>query len=48
MVDRNTGEIFNIKAYGVPDRNKKIKADIGNVRTVDPEKMHSLRWNYLR
>ena len=48
LVDRASGEIYNIKAYGVPDNNKKAKADIGNVFTVDPERMHGLRWNYLR
>lgn len=48
LVERATGEIFNIKAYGSPDKNKKLKADIGNVATVDPENMHNRRWNYLR
>lgn len=48
LVEKDTGELFNIKAYGVPDRNKKIKADIGNVRTVDPGWLFSKRWNYLR
>ena len=48
LVERDTGEIFNIKGYGVADRNKKAKSDIGNVATVDPERMHSMRYNYLR
>ena len=48
LVERSTGEIFNIKGYGVPDYNKKKKADIGNIATVDPEVMHAKRWNYLR
>jgi len=48
MVERETGEIFNIKAYGQVDKNKKIKANIGNLSTVDPENMHNRRYNYLR
>lgn len=48
MVEKATGEIYNIKAYGVPDYNKKQKADIGNLDNVDPENMHNRRWNYLR
>ena len=48
MVERATGEIFNIMGYGKIDKNKKQKADIGNVHTVDPERMHKLRYNYLR
>lgn len=48
LVERETGEIFNIKGYGVADRNKKAKSNIGNVATVDPERMHSMRFNYLR
>ncbi len=48
MIERETGEIFNIKGFGVPDKNKKAKADIGNLDTVDPEEMHKLRYNYLR
>lgn len=48
MVDKTTGEIFNIQGYGRPDKNKKKKADIGNIQTVDPTILHSKRWNYLR
>lgn len=48
MIERATGEIYNIKGYGVPDKNKKQKADIGNLNNVDPENMHARRWNYLR
>ena len=48
LVDKFTGEIYNIKAYGVADQNKKIKADLGNINTVDVEKLHCKRWNYLR
>jgi len=48
MVEKETGEIFNIQGYGKPDKNKKLKADIGNIYTVAPEFLHSKRWNYLR
>ena len=48
LVEKDTGEIYNIKAYGVPDRNKKAKSDIGNAYTVDAETMWKLRYNYLR
>lgn len=48
LVEKTTGEIFNIKGYGVPDYNKKQKSNIGNIYTVDAEKMHRMRWNYLR
>jgi hypothetical protein len=48
MVERSTGELFNIRGYGKIDRNKKAKADIGNIQTVDPRELLSKRWNYLR
>ena len=32
MVNKEDGEIFNIKGYGTPDKNKKIKADLGNIK----------------
>ena len=48
LVEKTTGEIYNIKAYGVPDRNKKVKADVGNVFTVDAAELLRKRWNYLR
>lgn len=48
LIEKATGELYNIKAYGVPDYNKKKKADIGNVLTVDPKVLHTKRWNYLR
>lgn len=48
LVDAADGEIYNIKAYGVPDKNKKLKANIGNVFTVDPAAMHGRRFNYLK
>lgn len=48
LVDKQTGELYNIKSYGVPDHNKKAKSDIGNVFTVDPEFLWSKRHNYLR
>jgi hypothetical protein len=48
LVDKASGELYNIKAYGVPDQNKKRKADIGNIFTVDPAVLHTQRYNYLR
>lgn len=47
LVDGN-GELYNTKGAGVPDYNKKVKADIGNVYTVDPKVLYTKRWNYLR
>ena len=48
LVEKATGKLFNIKGYGRPDYNKKQKADIGNIFTVDPVVLHSKRYNYLR
>ena len=48
MVEKATGELYNIKGYGQPDYNKKKKADIGNIATVDPAWLLTKRWNYLR
>jgi len=52
MIEIATGEIFNIKAYGVPDYNKKLKANLGNIKDYDTqEKINYLltkRYNYLR
>lgn len=48
LIEKATGELFNIKAAGVPDYNKKKKADIGNIATVDIKVLHIKRWNYLR
>jgi len=48
LVESATGELYNIKGYGVPDYNKKKKADIGNIATVNPRELHARRWNYLR
>ena len=48
LVEKATGEIYNIKAYGVPDHNKKIKSNLGNLATVDPAYLHAHRFNYLR
>ncbi len=48
LVDNATGELYNITAYGVPDLNKKRKANLGNITTVDPTVLHSRRWNHLR
>ena len=49
LVEKATGELFNIKsAYGVPDYNKKKKANLGNIQTVDGEWLQTKRWNYLK
>ena len=48
MVDKITGEIYNIKGYGKIDSNKKIKADLGNIKDINTEILHSKRYNYLR
>ena len=48
LVEKTTGELFNIKAYGVADRNKKAKADIGSVWNVNPAELLRKRFNYLR
>lgn len=48
LVDKDSGELFNIKSYGTPDKNKKQKADIGNISTVDPAILWTKRYNYLR
>ena len=48
LVDKETGELYNIKGYGVPDRNKKAKADIGNVFSCNAAELLSKRYNYLR
>jgi len=48
LMERSTGELLNIKAYGVPDYNKKKKANIGNIKTVNPAVLHTKRYNYLR
>lgn len=52
MIERETGEIYNTKGYGTIDKNKKIKADLGNITDYgDIEKvkyLHSKRYNYLR
>ena len=48
LVEKATGELYNIQGYGTPDRNKKRKADIGNIATVDPVWLWTKRYNYLR
>jgi len=48
LVELKTGELYNIKGYGVADYNKKKKANLGNVFQVDPAWLLSKRWNYLR
>ena len=48
LIEKATGELYNIKGYGVADYNKKKKADLGNIATVDAMVLHGKRWNYLR
>ena len=48
LVEKETGEIYNIKGYGVPDYNKKRKANLGNIFTADLSGLYARRWNYLR
>jgi len=48
LVEKATGELYNIKACGVPDRNRKLKADIGNIFTADLSRLFQFRYNYLR
>jgi hypothetical protein len=58
MVLKENGEIYNIKGYGTPDQNKKIKANLGNINdyinpdgTFNPIKINWLfdrQYNYLR
>ena len=48
LVAKDSGEIYNIQGYGRPDRTKKVKADLGNIRDVNPAFLHTKRWNYLR
>lgn len=48
LMDSGTGELYNIKGYGVPDHNKKKKADIGSVFTANGAELLAKRWNYLK
>lgn len=48
MVDKETGEIYNIKGYGQPDFKKKLKSDLGNIKNCIPKELHKRRFNYLR
>ena len=48
LVDKVNGEIYNIKAYGQIDKNKKLKANLGNIATVNPKELHARQYNYLR
>ena len=48
LVEKATGEIYNIAGYGKPDHNKKRKADLGNIYTVNPQTLWLGRHNYLR
>lgn len=44
MVDKATGNIFNIKGYGVPNLAKLR----GNIKDIDVKKLHNERWYYLK
>jgi len=52
MVDKTDGEIYNIKAYGQIDKNKKLKSNLGNIRDYDSlekvERLFGLKYNYWR
>jgi len=53
MVIREDGEIYNIKGYGTPDKNKKIKSNLGKIQDYidndrDIKDLHKKRYNYLR
>lgn len=48
LLEHQTGELYNIKAYGQPDYNKKKKANLGNIASVDPKMLRAKRWNYLQ
>lgn len=48
MMEKETGELYNIRGYGQPDHNKKKKSDLGNIQTCDPRRVFELRHNYLR
>ena len=42
MVEKSTGNIFNIKGYGTINKAKFR----GNINSVDIKELHSKRWNY--
>lgn len=44
MVERATGDVFSIKAYGVPDRKKRL----GHLKEITGADLHRLRWWYRR
>ncbi len=48
LVEKVSGEIYNIKAYGVADKNKKKKSNLGTIWDVDPKELYNRRYNYLR
>ena len=48
LIEKDTGEIYNIISYGQVDKNKKLKANLGTIATVDAEFLHAHRWNYLK
>lgn len=51
LVEKETGEIFNVKGYGVADKNKKAKADLGNICDYTTQEqvdfLHTKKYNYL-
>ena len=44
LVDRTTGEVCNIKAYGTPDKQKRL----GTLDTITGADLHAYRWWYRR
>ena len=42
LVDRTTEEVFNIKAYGTPDKQKRL----GTLDTITGADLHRYRWWY--
>ena len=47
MIDKETGLIYNIKAYGQIDK-KKCLGYIQSINETNIEHLHNKRWNYLR
>ena len=44
MIDKSTGEIFNIKNYGTVNKAKFR----GTINNIDVEELHKNRWAYAR
>lgn len=44
ILEHATGNIYNMTAYGVPDRRKHL----GHVDTITGADLHRLRWWYRR